>query len=135
MAIKATSQITLIDVTDAYNIMLTSETYTFPGNTSGAAAGNKCTTQAFAYCGSNQCSVVNVDVKSITCPTGITATVENSGTPSPTITFTTTATITTSCEAMIPVTVEDVTITKKFSFAVAKTGATGPTRKCQIILE
>lgn len=127
MAIKATSQITLIDVTDAYNIMLTSETYTFPGNTSGAAAGNKCTTQAFAYCGSNQCSVVNVDVKSITCPTGITATVENSGTPSPTITFTTTATITTSCEAMIPVTVEDVTITKKFSFAVAKTGATGPT--------
>ena len=41
MAIKATSQITLIDVTDAYNIMLTSETYTFPGNTSGAAAGNK----------------------------------------------------------------------------------------------
>lgn len=125
MAIKATNQVTVIDVTDAYNIILTSEAYTFVGNTSGAPAGLKCATQAVAYCGSNQCSSVTVDSKSITCPTGISATVENSGTSAPTITFTTTETITAACEAIIPVTVDGITINKRFSFAVAKAGSNG----------
>lgn len=125
MAVRATSQCTLIDVTDAYNVILTSETYTFIGNTSGATSGNKCTTQAVAFCGSNQCSSVIVDAKNITCPPGISASVENSGTASPTITFTTTSTITTACEATIPVVVDGNTINKKFSFAVAKAGTNG----------
>lgn len=127
MAIKATGQVTIIDVTDAYSVILTSEAYTFVGNTSGAPAGLKCATQAVAYCGSNQCSVVNVEQKAITCPTGISVAVENSGTASPTITFTTTATVTTACEAVIPVVVDGITVNKKFSFAVAKTGQTGQT--------
>ena len=125
MAVKATNQITIVDITDAYNVILTSEAFTFVGNTSGAPAGLKCATQAVAYCGSNQCASVIVDPKSITCPTGISAVVEGSGTSAPTITFTTTATITNACEAVIPITVDDITINKKFSFAVAKTGATG----------
>ena len=127
MAIKATGQTTIIDVTDAYSVILTSEAFTFVGNTSGAPAGLKCATQAVAYCGSNQCTVVNVDQKAITCPTGISVSVENSGTASPTITFTTTATVTAACEAVIPVVVDNVTVNKKFSFAVAKTGQTGQT--------
>ena len=127
MAVKATGQMTIIDVTDAYSVILTSEAYTFVGNTSGAPAGLKCATQAVAYCGSNQCSVVNVDQKAITCPTGISVAVENSGTASPTITFTTTATVTAACEAVIPIVVDSVTVNKKFSFAVAKTGQTGQT--------
>lgn len=125
MAIKSSNQITLVDVTDAYSVILTSEAYTFVGNTSGAPQGLKCTTQAVAYCGSNQCSSVTVTASAITCPTGISATVTDSGTASPTITFITTATITAACEAIIPVTVDGITINKKFSFAVAKTGATG----------
>lgn len=131
MAIRATGQATIIDVTDAYSIILTSEAYTFPGTTSGASAGQKCATQAVAYCGQNQCPVVVVDAKSIICPTGITAAVTDSGTASPTITFTTTAVITSSCEATIPVTVDGITINKKFSFAVAKTGATGAKGRCR----
>ena len=127
MAIKATGQTTIIDVTDAYSVILTSEAFTFVGNTSGAPAGLKCATQAVAYCGSNQCTVVNVDQKAITCPTGISVAVENSGTASPTITFTTTATVTAACEAVIPVVVDGITVNKKFSFAVAKTGQTGQT--------
>lgn len=127
MAIKATGQTTIIDVTDAYSVILTSEAFTFVGNTSGAPAGLKCATQAVAYCGSNQCTVVNVDQKAITCPTGISVAVENSGTASPTITFTTTATVTAACEAVIPVVVDGITVNKKFSFAVAKTGQTGAT--------
>lgn len=127
MAIKATGQTTIVDVTDAYSVILTSEAFTFVGNTSGAPAGLKCATQAVAYCGSNQCTVVNVDQKAITCPTGISVAVENSGTASPTITFTTTATVTAACEAVIPVVVDGITVNKKFSFAVAKTGQTGQT--------
>lgn len=127
MAIKATAQTTIIDVTDAYNVILTSEAYTFVGNTTGAPSGLKCQTQAVAYCGTNQCSVVTVDQKAIICPTGISAVVENSGGSSPTITFTTTGTVTAACEATIPVVVDGITVNKKFSFAVAKTGPKGDT--------
>ena len=61
----------------------------------------------------------------ITCPTGISATITNNKTKTPTITFKTTATVTSACQATIPVTVDGVTLNKKFSFAVAKTGSTG----------
>ena len=125
MAIKASEQVTLVDITDAYSVILTSETYTFVGNTKGAPAGSACSTQVVAYCGATQCSKVNVTAANIKCPTGITATVSNNETSSPTITFKTTAVISSVCEATIPVVVDGVTINKKFSFAVAKTGATG----------
>ena len=125
MGIKAGDQITIVDVTDAYSVILTSEAYTFVGGTTGAPSGLQCTTQAVAFCGSNQCSSVTVTASDIACPTGISATVSNSGTASPTITFTTTATISSACEATIPVVVDGITINKKFSFAVAKTGSSG----------
>ena len=127
MAIKAADQITITDITDAYSVILTSESYTFVGGTSGAASGAKCTTQAVAYCGSNQCSAVNVNADDIVCPTGVSATVENSGTAAPTITLTLTSTLATACEVTIPVIVDGITVNKKFSIAVAKTGATGGT--------
>lgn len=127
MAIKSADQITIVDVTDAYSVILTSEAYTFVGDTSGAASGLSCETQAVAFCGTNQCSVVNVTATDIECPTGISAAVSNSGTKAPKITFTTTATIAVACEATIPVVVDGITVNKKFSFAVAKTGATGAT--------
>lgn len=125
MAIKTADQITIIDVTDAYSLMLTSEAYTFVGGVGGVGSGQACTTEAVAYCGSNQCTAVNVTAGDIVCPTGISAKVENSGTSKVKITFTTTATISTSCEATIPVVVDGITINKKFSFAVAKAGQNG----------
>ena len=127
MAIKSADQITIIDVTDAYSVILTSEAYTFVGSTDGVAAGASCTTQAVAFCGSNACSSVNVATNDITCPTGISASVAGSGTSSVTITFTTTATISEACEAIIPVSVDGIIVNKKFSFAVALKGATGAT--------
>ena len=125
MAIKSADQITIIDVTDAYSVMLTSEAYTFVGGTGGVAAGATCATEAVAFCGTNQCTAVNVTAANITCPTGISDTVENSGTKSVKITFKTTATITAACEAIIPVVVDGITVNKKFSFAVAKAGNNG----------
>lgn len=125
MAVKSADQITIVDVTDAYSVILTSEAYTFVGNAEGAPSGNSCTTQAVAYCGANQCSSVVVESSKIACPTGISATVSGSGGANPTITFTTTATIGAACEATIPVTVDGITINKKFSFAVAIAGTNG----------
>lgn len=127
MAIKATGQITLVDLTDAYSVILSSETYTFVGGVGGVGSGQSCTTEVAAFCGSNQCTSITVNVADIVCPTGIIAKVSNSGTAKVTITFTTTATISSACEATIPVTVDGITVNKKFSFAVAKTGATGAT--------
>lgn len=125
MGVKTSGQITIVDVTDAYSVILTSEAYTFVGDTSGAPSGLSCETQAVAYCGNSQCSVVNVTAADIACPTGISAIVSNSGSSAPTITFTTTSTITDACEATIPIVVEGITVNKKFSFAVAKAGETG----------
>jgi len=121
MAAKASCQVTIADITDAYSVVLTSETYTFMGNTSGAPIGSACTTQAIAYQGDTQCSKVTIGT--ISCPTGISASVSNNGTASPTITFKTTAVISVACEASVPVIVDGVTIYKKFSFAVANQGA------------
>ena len=129
MAIKATAQTTIIDVTDAYSVMLTSEAYTFVGGTGGVGSGQTCATEAVAYCGTNQCASVSVNAADIVCPTGITATVENSGTSKVKITFKTTATVNAACEATIPVVVDGITMNKKFSFAVARTGNTGATGK------
>lgn len=125
MAIKAADQLTIIDVTDAYSVMLTSEAYTFVGGTGGVASGQTCTTETVAFCGTNQCTSVNVTAADIVCPTGISAAVTNSGTSKVKITFTTTATISAACEATIPVVVDGITMNKKFSFAVAKAGTNG----------
>lgn len=125
MAIKAADQITITDITDAYSVILTSEAYTFVGGTGGAASGAKCSTQAVAFCGSNQCNVVNVNKDDIVCPTGISAAVTNSGTKAVTIEFTLTDVLAAAAEATIPVVVDGITVNKKFSFAVAKTGAQG----------
>ena len=121
MAAKASCQVTIADITDAYSVVLTSETYTFMGNTSGAPIGSACTTQAIAYQGDTQCS--KVIIGTISCPTGISASVSNNGMASPTITFKTTAVISTACEASVPVIIDGITIYKKFSFAVANQGA------------
>lgn len=125
MAIKAADQISIIDVTDAYSVILTSEAYTFVGGTNGVDSGATCSTQAVAFCGTNQCTSVNVAAKDIICPMGISASVSNSGTNAVTVTFTTTAVISTACEATIPVTVDGITVNKKFSFAVAMSGING----------
>ena len=126
MAIKAGDQITIVDVTDAYSVILTSESYTFVGGTSGATSGS-CTTEVVAFCGTNQCPVVNVTTSDIECPTGISASVSGSGTSKVIITFDLTATLSTDCEATIKVHVDGIEVNKKFSFAVAKTGAPGAT--------
>lgn len=126
MAIKGSAQATLVDMTDAYSVMLTSEAYTFQGDSEGGPAGLTCSTDIVAYCGSMPCKI-SISTEDIVCPTGISATISNNDTLSPTITFTTTAVIKDACEAIIPISVDGLIINKKFSFAVAKTGEKGDT--------
>lgn len=128
MAIKGSAQTTLIDVTDAYSVMLTSEAYTFQGNSEGAPAGSTCSTDIVAYCGDIPCKI-SVSSKDIVCPTGISASVANNNSLSPTITFKTTAVIKAACEATVPISVDGLVINKKFSFAIAKAGEKGDTGK------
>ena len=83
MAIKSADQISIVDLTDGYSVILTSDGYTFPGTTTAAKAGS-CTTQVIAMCGSEQVSA-SVDLSAITAPTGITVT-KNTDTTAPTLT-------------------------------------------------
>lgn len=123
MGIKASNQITIVDVTDAYSALLSSEGYTFVGDSTGAPSGLTCTTQVTAYCGSQQCEEVRV--VAVQCPSGISAIINNNGTSSPVITFTTNDTITETTQATIYIVVDEITITKKFTFSVAIQGSDG----------
>lgn len=127
MAIKAADQITIVDVTDAYNVILSSDSYTFRGSTSAAVAGS-CTTQVIAMLGSNS-AAASVTASEIVCPSGVTATVNQSGdyTGSPLITISVTTSVTQPGVVKIPVHVDDVTITKEFSYGIAFTGQSGST--------
>lgn len=122
MAEKATGQVTIVDITDAYSIMLTSEAYTFPGTTTGAVAGS-CTTQVVALIG-NESATATVTAAECTCPTGITVSV-NANSGSPIITVSAAATFKASGAVKIPVHCGEVTITKEFSVAVALRGTNG----------
>lgn len=126
MATKASSQLTILDITDAYNVILTSDAYVFPGTTNAAKAGS-CTTQVLAYRGSEQVAA-SVVASEITKPTGITVSVDTN-TTAPTITITAATTFTAAGVVDIPVHVgsgtDAVTFHKKFSVSIAFTGSTG----------
>lgn len=125
MAIKSADQISIVDLTDAYSVILTNDSYTFPGTTAAAKAGS-CTTQVIAMCGAEQVSAA-VDLNAITKPTGITVTKDTDAT-APTLTVTASTSFTTAGVVKIPITIDgDITITKDFSVAIAFTGATGAT--------
>ena len=122
MAIKAVNQIDVIDLTDGYSVVLTSDSHTFLGTTTSVNGTQTTTTQVMALCGSEQ---VPCTVGTITCPTGISA-VSDGKTPMPTITVTATSALTKSGTITIPIVVDgDITINKTFSYSIAFKGQTG----------
>lgn len=125
MAIKSSDQISIVDITDAYSVILTNDSYTFPGTVNAAKAGS-CTTQIIAMRGAEQVAA-SVNLNSVTKPTGITVTKDSDAT-SPTLTITASTSFTTAGVVKIPVVVDgDITINKEFSVAIAFTGQTGQT--------
>jgi hypothetical protein len=129
MAVKATNQLDIVDLTDGYSIFMSSESAALVGNTSTANAAT-ITTTIYAYRGTEQVAC-SVTVANITYTgshgNGISASKDSNSTQ-PTLTFTVTAgKVTGNCEAVIPVEITDmgVTVNKQFSFTVSKTGSTG----------
>ena len=123
MAIRAADQATITDLTDPYNVILTSDAYVFPGTTSAAKPGS-CTTQILATRG-NETVPASVTLGEITKPTGITVSVD-SDTTSPTLTITAASTFVTAGEVDIPIHVNgEVVFHKKFSVSIAFTGTAG----------
>ena len=122
MAIKSVDQISIVDVTDAYSVILTSETHAFPGTTNAAKAGST-TTQIIAMQGASQVAC-SVTVSEITKPTGVTVSSDGNAT-APTLTISVTTSVTTGGVIKIPVHIGDITITKEFTFSIAYMGATG----------
>ena len=123
MAIKASSQPDLIDLTDGYSVILSSEAHTFTGDTDSVASTQTTTTTVMALCGAEQ---VAATIGTITGATGITA-VSDGKTPSPIITITATSALTKEGTLTIPVVIGDITIDKTFSYSIAFKGATGAT--------
>lgn len=123
MAIKATDQVDVVDLTDAYNVLLTSESYAFPGSTSAALAGST-TTQVVAMQGATQVAAT-VTTSEFTVPSGVTVTSDGNAT-APTLTITVTTSVTSAGNITIPVHLTGgITINKVFSFAIAFQGAAG----------
>lgn len=122
MAIRSVDQISIVDVTDAYSVILTSETHAFLGTTNAARAGST-TTQIIAMQGAAQVAC-SVTVSEITKPSGVTVSSDSNAT-SPTLTISVTTSVTSGGVIRIPVHIGDITIVKEFTFTIAFTGATG----------
>lgn len=122
MAIKGSAQVTVVDLTDAYGVTLTSEAHTFPGGTSAALAGS-VTTQVVAMRGAEQVDA-SVVLSEVSKPAGVTVTMDSDKT-SPTLTIAVSASVTSGGVVKIPVHIGDVTIVKEFSFAIAFKGQAG----------
>lgn len=126
MAIKSSDQISIVDVTDAYSVNLTSDSHTFPGSTSAALAGS-VTTQIMAMRGAEQVAA-SVTISEITKPSGVTISSDGNSI-APTLTISVSTSVTTGGVVKIPVHIGEITITKEFSFAIAFKGSTGSTGK------
>lgn len=135
MAIKSSNQITITDITDAYSVILSSEAFTIAGGVSGATSGS-CKTSVMAMRGGAAVtpSVTQSDITFATATGTVSdvleATVDSTTNPTiPEITFSIASgkTLSETIEATIPVKLANntITITKKFSFGVAKTGQPG----------
>lgn len=123
MATKASSQMTLIDLTDGYSVVLTNDSHTFLGSTNAVSSTQTTTCMVQALCGSE---VVSCSIGNITCPTGLSI-VSDGKVPIPTLTITATTALKTSGTVMVPVIIGDITINKAFSYSIAFRGATGQT--------
>lgn len=137
MAVKASNQITVTDITDAYSVFMDSEAFTFNADLSSGISGS-CVTNITAMCGTTAVavSVTQANIKfyeqgssseMANPPFTAAVTSGNSG-KTATITFTagSGATLATPVEAEIPISVDStITATKRFTLSAAKTGATG----------
>ena len=125
MAVKAVNQLDIVDLTDGYSVILSSDAVTVAGNASGnaSAVSNAFSISVTALCGGSTvpCTVA------VTAPTGITAGTQTTSGNVVTIPFSTTTALTGTKTIGLAVTITGagVSISKSVSVTVAKTGAGG----------
>ena len=137
MAVKATNQITITDITDAYSVFMDNDAYSFMADNSGGITGS-CLTNIKALCGTESVTV-SVTANQIEyyeqgsgtamqSPPFTASVTAGAGNLSTTVTFTAgnNATLTTPIDAVIPISVDStITVYKRFTITAAKTGAQG----------
>ena len=125
MAVKATNQVDIVDLTDGYSVILSSDSVTVPGDKNGAAiaTANAFSVSVTAMQGADKvaCSVA------VTCPSGVSAGTQTTSGNVVTIPFSVTAALSGSGTVTLAVTITDagVTVNKSLGVSVAKTGADG----------
>ena len=124
MAIKSSDQISIVDLTDGYSVILTNDSFNFAGGISAAVAGSTTTT-VIAMCGGSQVPA-SVNNSNIVAPTGVTTSVDTDPTQ-PTITISIANTVTEGGVVDIPVSIDNgnITIHKMFTFQISFRGQTG----------
>lgn len=122
--IRASDQMTLTDITDAYSVMLTSEAHAFPGTATAAVNGSTTTTQVIALQGATQVPVT-INVSEIEKPTGVTVS-KDTNSMAPTLTISVSSEVTQGGAVKIPVHIgSEITIYKQFTFAISFAGSDG----------
>lgn len=122
MAVKASNQLSVLDLTDGFTVILTNESHTFIGDENRVKGTQVTTTQVMVFRGSEQ---LTCKIGAMTPPTGISA-VSDGKAQAPVITITATSALTKGGSFTIPVEIEGgITINKTFSFAIAFAGAHG----------
>lgn len=123
MAIKSSDQITIVDLTDAYSVMLSMDSVSLTATATNKLNTTKTVTvNVYAYRGTD---ILTPSVGTPTCPTNVTASIGTASNNVVPITFTFAAALNTSGTIQIPVTVDDVEIVKQFSFSLSFVGSTG----------
>lgn len=122
MAIKSADQITIVDLTDAYSIMLSMDAVSLNGATTTLGTAQSVTVNVSAFRGSDQ---LTPTVGTPTCPTNVTASVGQATNSMIPVTINFAAALNASGKVTIPVSVDDVSINKEFSFSISFKGQTG----------
>jgi hypothetical protein len=122
MAQRAADQITLTDLTDGVAVILSSESYSFPGTISAAIAGST-TTKVQALVGTDYVAA-SVVLANVVKPAGVTVTMDANAT-APTLTIAVSTAVVSGGEVVIPVTVNGLIIEKKFTYSISFKGTTG----------
>ena len=119
------------DGKDAYTVILTNESHTFPGTATAAVANSTATCGIVTYKGATQVACWTGASSSATTldtgVTGLTCAIANNNSTSVTLTFTAASTLTTGGTVSIPVTVtaDSKKFTKLFTFSVSFAGDQG----------
>lgn len=125
MAVKAADQMTVVDLTDGYSVNLTNDSFTFAGDKDGKIAAEQSTTTVIQALRGDEEPTVSVNTSGIVKPSGVNVSYASN---TKTLTITVTTSVTAGGVVTIPIVLDgDVTVNKTFSFAIAKTGATGET--------